>query len=102
MSTQVKQHTSLCHIVSQTKIKTMENLAKLHERTVQTKVKVVRYLFNSIQLLKKLEYKEFKTINHLLNHKWHFSHVEGILFTREGIRVQLVDENVIGLANDLL
>jgi hypothetical protein len=26
----------------------------------------------------------------------------GIVFTLEGIRVQLVDEDVIGLANDLL
>jgi hypothetical protein len=51
---------------------------------------------------KKLEYKEFKTIDHLLNRKWRFFDVEGILFTREGIRVQLVDENFIGLANDLL
>jgi hypothetical protein len=49
-----------------------------------------------------LKYKEFKTIDHLLNHKWRFFDVEGILFSREGIRVQLVDENVIGLANDLL
>ena len=51
---------------------------------------------------KKLEYKEFKTIGHFLNNKCCFSDVEGILFAREGIRVQLVDENVIGLANDLL
>jgi hypothetical protein len=36
MSTQVKHHTSICHIVSQNKIKTMENLAKLSERTLQT------------------------------------------------------------------
>ena len=36
MSTQVKHRTSLYHIVSQNKIKTMGNLAKLHERTVQT------------------------------------------------------------------
>jgi hypothetical protein len=45
MSTQVKHHTSLCHIVSQNKIKTMENLAKSRERTVQKLVKVVRHLF---------------------------------------------------------
>jgi hypothetical protein len=31
MSTQVKHHTSIYHIVSQNKIKTMENLAKLRE-----------------------------------------------------------------------
>jgi hypothetical protein len=36
MSTQVKRHTSICHIVSQNKIKTMENLAKSSKRTVQT------------------------------------------------------------------
>jgi hypothetical protein len=36
MSTQEKQHTSICHIVSQNKIMTMENLSKLRERTVQT------------------------------------------------------------------
>jgi hypothetical protein len=71
---------------------------------------------------KKLEYKEFKTIDHLLNLKWRFydtwvdintkDHllnlkwrfydIVGIVFAREGIRVQLVDEDVIGLANDLL
>jgi hypothetical protein len=51
---------------------------------------------------KKLEYKEFKTIYHLLNLKWRFYGIEGIVFTRKGIRVQLVDEDVIGLANDLL
>ena len=45
---------------------------------------------------KKLEYKEFKTIDHL------FYDIVGIVFTLEGIRVQLVDEDVIGLANDLL
>ena len=28
--------------------------------------------------------------------------IVGIVFTLEGIRVQLVDEDVIGLANDLL
>jgi hypothetical protein len=36
MSTQVKHHTSICHIISQNKIKTMQNLAKLRERSVQT------------------------------------------------------------------
>jgi hypothetical protein len=36
MSTQVKHHTSICHIVSQNKIKTMENFSKLRGRTVQT------------------------------------------------------------------
>ena len=51
---------------------------------------------------KKLEYKEFKTIDHLLNLKWRFYDIVGIVFTLEGIRVQLVDEDVIGLANDLL
>jgi hypothetical protein len=50
---------------------------------------------------KKLEYKEFKTIDHLLNLKWRFYDIVGIVFTLEGIRVQLVDEDVIGLANDL-
>jgi hypothetical protein len=49
-----------------------------------------------------MEYKEFKKIGHLLNHKWCFFDVEDILFTREGIKVQLVHENVIRLANDLL
>jgi hypothetical protein len=52
MSTQVKHHTSLCHIVSKNKIKTMENLAKLCVRTVQTQVKVVSHLFSTIELLK--------------------------------------------------
>jgi hypothetical protein len=36
MSTQVKHHTSICHIISQNKIKTMQNLAKLRDRSVQT------------------------------------------------------------------
>jgi hypothetical protein len=49
-----------------------------------------------------LEYKEFKTIDHLLNLKWCFYDIEGIVFTREGIRVQLVDDGVIGLATELL
>ena len=35
-------------------------------------------------------------------HKKCFYDIEGIVFAREGIRVQLVDEDVIGLANDLL
>ncbi len=51
---------------------------------------------------KKLEYKEFKTIDHLLNLKWRFYDIVGIVFTLEGIRVQLVDEDISGLANDLL
>jgi hypothetical protein len=54
------------------------------------------------KVAKKLEYKEFKRIYHLLNHKWCFFDVEGVVFAREGIRVQLVVENLIGLANDLL
>jgi hypothetical protein len=45
MSSQVKHHTSLCYIVPENKIKTMQNLAKLRERTVQTHVKVVMHLF---------------------------------------------------------
>jgi hypothetical protein len=49
-----------------------------------------------------LEYKEFKTIDNLLYLKWCFYDIKGIVFTREGIRVQLVDEYVIGLATDLL
>jgi hypothetical protein len=49
----------------------MENLARLRERTVQTQVKVVRHLFHHT-VAKKLEYKEFKTIGHLLNYKLHF------------------------------
>jgi hypothetical protein len=52
ISTQVKHHTSLCHIVSQNKIKTMGNLAKLRETTVQTQVKFKRHLISTIQLLK--------------------------------------------------
>jgi hypothetical protein len=36
MSTQLKNHASLCQIVSQNKMNTMKNLAKLRERTVQT------------------------------------------------------------------
>jgi hypothetical protein len=52
MFTHVKHHTSICHIISQNKIKTMENLAKLRERTVQTWVKVVRHHFSIIQMLK--------------------------------------------------
>jgi hypothetical protein len=51
---------------------------------------------------KGLEYNEFKTIYHLLNLKCHFYDIEGIVFTRVGFRVQLVDEDIIGLANDLL
>jgi hypothetical protein len=47
-----------------------------------------------------LEYKEFNTIDNLLNYQWRFPDVKGIVLAREGIRVQLVDEDVIGLAND--
>jgi hypothetical protein len=36
MSTQVKHHTSIFHIISQNKINTMQNLARLRERSVQT------------------------------------------------------------------
>jgi hypothetical protein len=50
----------------------------------------------------RLEYKEFKTIDHLLNLKWRFYDIKCIVFTWVGIRVQLVDEDVLGLANDLL
>jgi hypothetical protein len=51
---------------------------------------------------KRLEYKEFKTIYHILNLKCRFYDIEGIVFTRVGFRVQPVDEDIIGLANDLL
>jgi hypothetical protein len=53
-------------------------------------------------VIKRLKYKEYKTIYHLLNLKWHFYDIEGIVFRWVGIREQLVDEDVIGLANDLL
>jgi hypothetical protein len=66
MSTQVKHHTSLCYIVSQNKIKTVEYLAKFHERNVETYVTIVRHFFH-LTIVKKLEYIEFKTIDHLLN-----------------------------------
>jgi hypothetical protein len=101
MSNQVKHHTSLYHFVSQNKIKTMENLSILRERTVLISVKIVRHIFHHT-VAKKFEYKEFKTIHHLLNHKWRFFDVEGILFAQESIRVQLVDENFIRLGNDPL
>jgi hypothetical protein len=39
----------------------------------------------------------FKTIDHLLNLKWRFYDIVGIVFTLEGIRVQLVDEDISGL-----
>jgi hypothetical protein len=42
------------------------------------------------------------TIYHLLNLKCRFYDIEGIVFTRVGFRVQLVDEDIIGVANDLL
>jgi hypothetical protein len=61
--------------------------------------------FNTIDhhtVAKKLEYKEFKTIDHLLNHKWRFYDIENTVFAREGIRVQLEDEDVIGLDNNFL
>jgi hypothetical protein len=45
---------------------------------------------------KKLEYKEFKTIDHLLDEKLCFYDIKGVVFAREDIRVQLVDENFIG------
>jgi hypothetical protein len=51
---------------------------------------------------KKLVYKEFNTTYHLLDHKLCFPDFKVIVFRREGIRVQLMDEDVIGLANDLL
>jgi hypothetical protein len=53
-------------------------------------------------VIKRLKYKDYKTIDHLLNLKWRFYDIEGIVFRRVGIREQLVDEDVIGLANDLL
>jgi hypothetical protein len=68
MSTQVKHYTSLCYIVSQNKIKTVEYLAKFHDRTVQIYVTVVRHFFHHI-IAKQLEYIEFKIIYHLLNQK---------------------------------
>jgi hypothetical protein len=46
----------------------MEYLAKFHERTVQTYVTVVRHIFPPY-IAKKLEYIEFKMIDHLLNQK---------------------------------
>jgi hypothetical protein len=46
----------------------MEYLAKFYETTVQTYVTVVRHLFHHT-VAKKLEYRKFKTIDHLLNHK---------------------------------
>jgi hypothetical protein len=49
-----------------------------------------------------LEYKELNTIDHILNHKWRFPDVKGTILAREGIRVKLVDENLIGLFNNLL
>jgi hypothetical protein len=79
----------------------MECLANFHERTVQTYVTVVRHLFH-YTTTKKLEYKEFKTIDHLLDQKLCFFDIKGVVFAREGIRIQIVDENFIGLANDLL
>ena len=79
----------------------MENLAKLSERTIQTQVKVVRHIFHHT-VAKKLEYKEFKTIDHILSHKRRFYDIEGTVFAREGIRVQLEVEDVIGLANNFL
>jgi hypothetical protein len=72
-------------------------------------VKVVRHLFSTIQLLKSKApfftihlLKSMNIIDHLLNHNRRFPDVKGIAFAREGIRVQIVDEDVIGLANDLL
>jgi hypothetical protein len=50
----------------------------------------------------RLGYKEFKTIDQILNIKWRFYDIECIVFTWVSIRVQLVDEDIIGLANDLL
>jgi hypothetical protein len=35
-------------------------------------------------------------MDHLLNHKWRFPDVKGIVLAREGIRVQLVEDDVIG------
>jgi hypothetical protein len=50
----------------------------------------------------RLGYKEFKTIDQLLNLKWRFYDIDCIVFTWVSIRVQLVDEDIIALANDLL
>jgi hypothetical protein len=44
---------------------------------------------------KQLEYKEFKTIDHLLDQKLCFYDIKGVVFTQEGIRVQLVDKSFI-------
>ena len=45
-----------------------------------------------------MEYKEFKTIDHLLNQKWNFSDVEAILFAQDGIMILLEDEKFTGYA----
>jgi hypothetical protein len=42
-------------------------------------------------VVKKLEYKEFKTIDHLLDQELCFSGIKGVVFAREDIREQLVE-----------
>jgi hypothetical protein len=49
-----------------------------------------------------LEYKEFKTIYHLLKQKWCFFDVKGILFTRESIMILMEDEKFTGYAKVFL
>jgi hypothetical protein len=49
---------------------------------------------------KKLEYKEFEKINHLLDQKLCFFYIKGVVFAWQGVRVQLVGENFIRLAKD--
>jgi hypothetical protein len=102
VSTQVKHRTSLCHIVSQ-------NKNKDHGKFIQIACEISPNIgygckepFFHHTDAKRLEYKEFKTIYHLLNLKCRFYDIEGIVCTRVGFRVQLVDDDIIGLANDLL
>jgi hypothetical protein len=63
----------------------MENLAKLHER---------KHYFCVVFYLSGHKHQKSIYIG--------FCDIEGIVFAREGIRVQLVDEDISGLANDLL
>jgi hypothetical protein len=75
---------------------------KIYARFVQNIGYGCKAPFFHHTVAKRLEYKEFKTIYHLLNLTCRFYDIEGIVFTRVSFRVQPVDEDIIGLANDFL
>jgi hypothetical protein len=58
------------------KTKTMDNLANWVRELSKHRLKLYGTFFHNT-VAKKLEYKEFKTIDHILNNKWRFYDIEG-------------------------